>query len=196
LLIGSHSKACANKKTSSDGIDTIYVELPMNYDTVDVRFLNPNITSFVADRWHLQNFKAPGAMSFDFAREADFKVLRKEIPYRIRMKIIDFGQISDILILYKRDFFKRHIFYVVISKNDTCFFYHAKGEYMYKNFDNDVQYDTTKQSAIIDKEIKNVQKEITIILFQKLIIYVERLCYQYEKDIAIDEVRLLQSCYR
>lgn len=133
-------------------VTTLYFFLPHHFDTVDVKNRNPNITCIVLDKHDLKNFKADGAISFDIPRDPEFKRLHSNVVLDTLSNVLSDNSLSDSLILYKRDFFKRHIFYVIISKNDTNYFYRAKGEYMYKNFDNDVQYDSAKANAVLRRK--------------------------------------------
>jgi hypothetical protein len=127
-------------------LDTIYVGLPSHYDTVDIRFMNSNMTSIVVDKWHAKDFLASGAVSFDVYRESDFKFFSREVPISIKKHTIGISQLSDSLTLSRQDFFKRHTFFVIVSRQDTCFFYKATGNYMDKNFENEVHYDSAKSS--------------------------------------------------
>jgi hypothetical protein len=121
--------------------DTLYFKLPRKIDTANIKYLDSNLKSVVIDKWHEKNFKAPGAMSFDFFRSYNLKFHHKEIPKAINGKFIGIAELSDSLQSAGRAFFKRHFFYVVIDRNDSSFFYPARGNYMYKNYENDVKDD-------------------------------------------------------
>lgn len=112
--------------------DTIFVKLPNHFDTVNVRRNHPNLICAVFDKKDLPGFAGDGAISFYFNPGRPFKGLRcNPISYKV---------LSDSLTHSSRPFLLRHTFFVIITKNDTAYFYKAKGDYMYKDYKNDVHY--------------------------------------------------------
>ena len=125
---------------NTDNSDIIYIKIPSAYDTVSVKKIDPNLMCIVLDRNDLNGFKAPGAISFYIPRETSKFIKNGQIF--VNRHAISYSSLSDSLIHSKRDFFKRHTFFVIITRNDTSFFYHAKGEYMYRNYNGEIKYDT------------------------------------------------------
>lgn len=139
MKMGSHKNIKLTQAHTK--LDTIYVGLPSHFDTVDVKARNPDITCIVLDKNDLKGYVAPGIVSFDIPRSPSFKDLCLTISFYVRQRQIGYSQLSDSLTHSRQTFFKRHIFYVIISRQDTCFFYKATGNYMDKNFENEVHYD-------------------------------------------------------
>lgn len=107
-------------------------------DTSNIKYSQPDIQRIILDKYNYPGYIAPGVVSFDIKRHFDFKLPVSKISVLNRLTIRP-GSLSDSLLTSSRAFFRRHNFFVVITKNDTCYFYRAKGEYMYKNYKNDVQ---------------------------------------------------------
>jgi hypothetical protein len=124
--------------------DTVFVKMPENFDTAHIKYSHPGITRIILEKFNFKGFIAGGAISFDIGRSFDFRINCNEALGLIGNRNINSSQLSDSLIQSHQDFFKRHTFFVIISRQDTCFFYKAVGNYMNKNLDNDVQYDSTK----------------------------------------------------
>ena len=118
--------------------DTLIVMVGKKVDTSNIKYSQPDIQRIILDKYNYPGYIAPGVVSFDIKRHFDFKLPVSKISVLNRLTIRP-GSLSDSLLTSSRAFFRRHNFFVVITKNDTCYFYRAKGEYMYKNYKNDVQ---------------------------------------------------------
>lgn len=119
--------------------DSIFIQLPAKYDTLNVSFIGSDFFRIVFDKFSQKSYTAPEGTSLDVQRKVSFVYAATEVPAGIAHKMIDLSVVSDSLLTSSRAFFRRHNFFVVITKKDTCYFYRAKGEYMYKNYKNDVQ---------------------------------------------------------
>lgn len=120
-------------------IDTVYVGLPPRLDTVSIKTRDSSLTHIVLDKRDLKGFNASGAIEFDIESAPDNKMACPDIPYDVRQREISYPRLSDSVSTAGRAFFKRHTFFVIISKQDTCFFYKAVGNYMNTNLENDVK---------------------------------------------------------
>ena len=121
--------------------DTIFIKMPGRYDTVDVSGRFPSMTCIVLDKKDLKGYVAPGTVAFYFKWHPTFINVKRK---KQAIKFLSYSTLSDSLQASNRAFFKRHIFFVVIDRNDTSYFYRAAGNYMYKNFKNDVREDTAR----------------------------------------------------
>lgn len=112
--------------------DSIYVKLPSHFDTVNVRRNYPNFICAVFDKMDLPGFSLDGTISFYFNPNRSLKAWA--------CKPISYKSLSDSLSLSPHHFLKSHTFFLILIKNDTAYFYKAKGDYMYKDYKNDVSY--------------------------------------------------------
>ncbi|TDW96837.1 hypothetical protein [Dinghuibacter silviterrae] len=119
--------------------DSVFIKLPEHYDTLNVSFIGKNISRIVFDKFSQKTYTAPEGTSLDVQRTASFAYPSNGLPESVVQKIVDLKAISDSVQRAPHTFFHRHTFFLIITRQDTCYFYHAKGEYLNKNFDNDVQ---------------------------------------------------------
>ncbi|HTJ14199.1 MAG TPA: hypothetical protein VL547_19305, partial [Dinghuibacter sp.] len=70
----------------------------------------------------------------------EFKMPISSLGPKIKNQICTIEHISDSLTRSSRPFLLRHTFFVIVTRNDTAYFYKAKGDYMYKDYKNDVHY--------------------------------------------------------
>jgi hypothetical protein len=94
----------------------------------------------VVTKFNNLKYRAKSPTSFDINRFSDFKVPILAIGSISKDKIFSMTSISDSLALSPRTFLHRHTFFVILTRGDTAYFYKAKGEYMYKDYKNDVKY--------------------------------------------------------
>ena len=127
-------------KSLAQQADTLIVRIGNKYDTANIKYSQPDIQRIILNRYNYPGYTAPGVVSFDIKRQFDFRLPEKSISRDITRLIITPTLISDSLLSAHRAFFKRHTFFVILTRGDTCYFYRAKGEYMYKNYKNDVKY--------------------------------------------------------
>jgi hypothetical protein len=119
--------------------DSIYIKLPIRYDTLNVSFIGSDFRRIVFDKFSQKSYTAPEGTSLDVQRVASFAYPEAKISPNVARRIIGLSALSDSLLQTHRSFFRNHTFFVIITRSDTCYFYKAKGEYMYKNYENDVK---------------------------------------------------------
>lgn len=120
--------------------DSIFIRLPSHYDTLNVSFIGKGFTRIVIDRFSQKIYTAKEGTRLDAQRTPSFSHPLSHIPPQIQRKTIDLAGLSDSLSLSPRHFLSSHTFFIILTRNDTAYFYKAKGTYMYKDYKNDVSY--------------------------------------------------------
>ena len=137
LKLLSHKSSSINQGRNVD--DTVFVQVPEKFDTAHIKYSNPGVTRVVLEKHNFDGFEAKGAATFDINWTPDFAIKCENESRSVAARSIAAYQLSDSVSMAGRAFFKRHTFFVIISKQDTCFFYKAVGNYMNTNLENDVK---------------------------------------------------------
>lgn len=120
--------------------DSIFIKLPDHFDTLNVSYIGKGFARIILDKFTQKTYSAHEGIRLDAQRTSSFYYPLSKIPPQISHKTIDLAVLSDSLTHSSRLFLLRHTFFVIITKNDTAYFYKAKGDYMYKDYKNDVHY--------------------------------------------------------
>lgn len=132
LVIALTRGATGEIRQSNQEFDTLYIKLPVAYDTVDVRMNNPAIKAAIFDKYSQKDYRAPQGLSLDIQRHASFKIKNSIVPVKIESHIIDIPIMSDSLRISRGAFLHRHQFFVIFFQNDSVYFHKARGEYLTK----------------------------------------------------------------
>jgi hypothetical protein len=122
-----------NRQQDISNRDSLFIQLPTKYDTLNISYLKMNVTRIVLDRFSQKNYTAPDGISLDVRRQPSFKLLRSNLGQQFKNKIVDISILSDSLRVSNGSYLKRHQFFVMIYKNDSIYFYNVRGEYLNKN---------------------------------------------------------------
>ena len=128
MKLASHKFPQLARTTKS--IDTLYIELPTTYDTVDVSRIGKDFKRIVFDKFSQPNYHASSGISLDVKRSSSFAIANENITAKIIKKTMVVSSLSDSLQGEKNNFLKRHDFFVVRKNADSCFFYSSKCEYL------------------------------------------------------------------